>query len=149
MRSRRFVYIFATLTTVAIFFLFRDHVWALYMSACAGYTILVFGRSLEQRGRLRESLGTYFASNVLVTHATYLTIVVGWVWSLIAIAPHVPYILRTEDSDRPYFGLAFIGILGLLFLEMVEQRNLRPRSDPGDSHAQIAAARQKNPRHPE
>jgi hypothetical protein len=133
---------------VAIFFPFRDHVWALYVSACVGYTVLVFGRRLQQRQRLRESLGTYFDSSVLVTHATYLAIVVGWVWSLIAIAPHVPYILRAEDSGRPYFGLAFIGILGLLFLEMVEQRNLRPRSDPGDSHAQIAAVRQKNARTP-
>jgi hypothetical protein len=144
MRSKRFVYTFATVTTVAIFFLFRDHVWALYLSACTGFTVLVFGRRLEQRRRLGETFKSCFAGGILLTHATYLAIVVGWVWFLIAIAPHVPYILRTEDSNRPYFGLAFIGILGLLFLELVEQRNLRPRSDPGESNAQIAVVRREN-----
>jgi hypothetical protein len=57
-------------------------------------------------------------------YTVYLSIAMLWVWFLLALSPRVPYILRTEDTSHPYFGLAFLGVLGLLLLEAVEQRSL-------------------------
>jgi hypothetical protein len=144
----KYVYILATLAALAIFLPFQDQRWAMYVGACAGYTTLLFVRRLRQvpLRRLGEALKNLLTADVLLTHATFLAIVIGWVWVLIVLAPHLPYALRTDDSDRPYFGLAFIGILGLTLLEMVEQRYIQPRAEPGDSHLQIAAVRRAHRR---
>jgi hypothetical protein len=72
------------------------------------------------------------SSDVARIHATFLVIVVAWVWLCVAIRTRLPYFLTTEDTNRPYFGLAFFGILGLFLLEGLEQRYLRPRTEPGD-----------------
>jgi len=146
MRSRRFVYIFATLTAMVIFFPFRDQPCALYAGACAGYTVLVFGlRRLKQKSASSGSGIAFPAANILLTHATYLAIVVAWIWLLTALAPHLPYAFRTEDTSRPYFLLAFFGILGLMLLEMIEQRWLRAETEPPASEPQNTLVKQGKP----
>jgi hypothetical protein len=139
---KKYVYLVATLVASVVILPFQGQVWALYVGACASYSLLVFGlRHLSLR-RFGPAAGTGVPrSRILLIHANFLAIVVGWVWLLIAVAPHLPYFLRTEDSDRPYFGLAFIGIVGLMVLEMFEQRFLRPAFDAGDSKVQLAMAR--------
>jgi hypothetical protein len=61
-----------------------------------------------------------------LTHLTFLAIVCGWVWLCVVLIPYLPYFLTTEDTSRPYFGLAFIGIIGLLGIETIEQHWLNP-----------------------
>jgi hypothetical protein len=123
-RSKRRVYVTATLIAMAILLPFQHRVWAPYASVCAGYTVLVFGLrrlKLDPRPGLFASVP---ASGV-PKHGLYLCVAVLWIWCLIAIGPHLPYILRTEDTSHPYFGLAFIAVLGLLLLEAAEARSLR------------------------
>jgi hypothetical protein len=146
MRSKRFVYIFAALATMVIFFPFRDRLWAPYVGACAGYSVLVFGlRRFKQKSRVSGSGISIPAVNALLTHSTFLAIVVSWVWLLSVLAPHLPYAFRTEDTNRPYFLLAFVGILGLMLLEMIEQRWLRAETDAGVSDPQKTLAKQGEP----
>ncbi len=143
---RKYIYIAATLVASTIILPFQEHSWALYMGACVGYSVLVFGlRWLAVRNwksLAPAAIGPTLTGKLLLTHANFLAAVVAWVWLLIAWAPRAPYILRTEDSDRPYLGLAFIGVLGLTFLEMFEQRFLRPELNPGYSWRQIGTMAQ-------
>jgi len=143
---RRYVYITATLVASAIILPFQEHVSALYVGACAGYSVLVFGLRWLAVRKWRTFAPAALAktqnAKVLLTHANFLAIVIAWVWLLILWAPHAPYILRAEDSDRPSLGLVFFGVLGLTFLEMFEQRFLRPELNPGYSWKQIGVMRQ-------
>jgi len=140
---RKYVHAIATLAASAVILPFQGQTWAFYVGACTGYSVLVFGlRHLNQKARVAGSGMSMPTSRILLTHANFLAIVVAWVWLLIALAPHLPYVFRMEDSRRPYFGLAFVGILGLMLLEMIEQKYLRLSSVPGDAHTQGAAARQ-------
>lgn len=130
--KKRLVYVMATLTTMAVFLPFQSHVWALYAGACSGYTILVFGLRRAQKGLPASSAATAKpASVVLLTHLAFLAIVTGWVWLAVTLKPYLPYFLRTDDTSHPYFGLAFVGILGLLLLEAIEQRWLSPDVEIG------------------
>jgi hypothetical protein len=141
MRSKRRVYVTATLITMGIFVPFQHHAWAPYVATCVGYTVLVFGlRRLELNPRPRIFAPP--SADALRSHATYLSVAILWVWLLIRLSPRLPYILRTEDTNRPYFGLAFIGILGLLLLEALEQRSLRRTVDEkaADSSRAIVGA---------
>jgi len=127
-RKRR-VYIFATLLTMALLLPLQRQPWAIYVSVLAGYTVLVFGlRRIERRLQSLEP-GSEFSSGILLTHATYLAIVVGWIWLCLALRPHLPYFLTSEDTSRPYYGLTFLGLVGLLLLEMMEQKSLRKNDD--------------------
>jgi len=124
--SKRLVYVMATLVAMVIFFPFQRHAWSLYAGACAGYTVLVVGlRRIHLRSTASSSRGARLASELIRTHLTFLAIAVGWVWLCVVLKPYLPYFLTTEDTGRPYFGLAFLGILGLLCLEAVEQRWLK------------------------
>jgi hypothetical protein len=123
-RSKKRVYVTATLVAMAILLPFHHSSWAPFVATSVGYTILVFGlRRLQLNPR-----PPFFAlppGSVLYAHTMFLLVAALWVWLLIALIPHLPYFLRTEDTNRPYFGLAFIGVLGLLLLEAMEQRSLR------------------------
>ena len=147
---QRYIYLIATLVASAIIIPFQGYTSALYVGACAGYSVLVFGlrRLAMQRWKsvVPAAIGQSSTAKILLTHANFLALVIAWIWSLIALAPHVPYILRTEDSDRPYLGLAFFGVLGLLLLEMFEQRFLRPELNPGYTWGQIGSVRQTRAR---
>jgi hypothetical protein len=147
---QRYIYLIATLVASAIILPFQGHTSAIYVAACAGYSVLVFGlRRLALRrwkSVVPAAIGQTSTARILLTHANFLALVVAWIWSLIALAPHVPYILRTEDSDRPYLGLAFFGVLGLLLLEMFEQRFLRPELNPGYTWGEIGSMRQTRAR---
>jgi len=138
---RRYVYIAATLVASAFVIPFQGQTWALYVGACAGYSVLVFGLRWVAVRKWKSfapaAIGPTLTARILLTHANFLVVVLAWVWLLIVWAPHAPYILRTEDSDRPYLGLAFLGVLGLTFLEMFEQRFLLPELNPGYSWRQI------------
>jgi hypothetical protein len=132
-RSRkRLVYVAASLVAVAIFVPTYSQAWGIYVAVCAGYTVLVFGlRQLSKGARASSNAAGELTVGTLRTHLTFLAIVVGWVWLLMFLRPHLPYFLRTEDTSRPYFGLVFLGILGLLFIEYLEQRWLRPDPEVG------------------
>jgi len=133
-RKRR-VYIFATFLTVSIFVLLHSYPWAIYFGFCSGYTVLVFGLRRIELSNKSTGKGGSFTSGVLLTHATFLAIVVGWVWMGLALRPYLPYILTTEDSSHPFFGLGFLGVVGLLLLELIEQRMLRAKDDSAMSIA--------------
>ena len=125
--KKRKVYVMATLVAMAAFLPFQGRPWSLYVGACSGYSVLVFGLRRINEKRLASSVeDAKPASAVLLTHLTFLTIVVAWVWLCVSLMPHLPYFLRTEDTTHPYFGLAFLGILGLLGMEAIEQRWLAP-----------------------
>jgi hypothetical protein len=123
MRSKRRIYVIATLVSMAILLPYQHDAWAPYVAACVGYTVLVFGLNRLEFAPT-PAIFTFPASGARV-HGIYLCVVLLWVWFLIALSPHLPYILRTEDTTHPYFGVAFIGVLGLLLLEALEQRSLR------------------------
>jgi len=131
-RKRR-VYLVATMLTMCIFLPFRSNPWAIYVGVCAGYTVLVFGlRRIESKSRpVGEGAGS--TSRLLLLHAAFLALVVGWICLGLALRPYLPYILTTEDTTHPYFGLAFMGIIGLLMIELAEQRQLRSFTDPAPS----------------
>jgi hypothetical protein len=133
-RAKRRTYVLATVAAMAIFLPFQHQVGALYAAACVGYTILVFGLRRSQF-KTPPPVISLPPTGALLTHATYLVIVAAWVWLLIVLSPHAPYFLRAEDSGRPYFGMAFIGVFGLMLLEAAEQRSLHKRieSDASDS----------------
>lgn len=135
MRSKRStVYIVATLMTMAIFLPFQAHPWAIYAGACAGYTVLVFGlRRIQQQSYPSSAANAKPASAILLTHLSFLALVVAWVWLALMLKLYMPYFLTTEDTGRPYYGLAFMGILGLMGFEAIEQRFLRP--EPDSDHA--------------
>ena len=121
------VYVIATLATMIIFLPFQRHVWSPYAAACAGYTILVFGlRGIKQNSVVASPEKPKPESGIVLTHLTFLAIVCGWVWLCVVLIPYLPYFLTTEDTSRPYFGLAFIGIIGLLGIEAIEQHWLNP-----------------------
>ena len=128
-QRKRLVYIFATLLTMAILLPLQRQPWAIYLAVLAGYTVLVFG--LRRIGQSLQSLepGSEFSSGILLTHATYSAIVVGWIWLCVALRPHLPYFLTSEDTSRPYYGLTFLGLVGLLLLEMMQQKSLRKVND--------------------
>jgi hypothetical protein len=123
-KGKRLVYIVATIAAVAIFVPFQAHRWSIYAGACAGFTILVFG--LRRTDPVSGAEGTRPLADIARIHLTFLAIAVAWVWFCVSIRTHLPYILTTEDTSHPYFGLAFLGILGLLLLESFEQRFLQP-----------------------
>ena len=128
-KRKRRVYIFATLLAMAIFLPLHRQPWAIYAGVLAGYTVLVFGlRRIESSLKSSEP-GSEFSSGILLTHATYSGIVVGWIWLCVALRPHLPYFLTSEDTSRPYYGLTFLGLVGLLLLEMMEQKSLRKVND--------------------
>jgi hypothetical protein len=133
-KGKRLVYIVATIVTVAIFVPFQAHRWSIYAGACAGYTVLVFGLR-----RIELASVTAVARPIAVlarTHLSFLAIVITWVWLCVRIRTRLPYIFTTEDSSHPYFGLAFLGILGLLLLENFEQKFLQPTPEPGTHTSQ-------------
>jgi hypothetical protein len=134
MRSKKRVYVFATLISMAILLPFQHDAWSPYVSACVGYTVLVFGLNRLQLTPPPAVLSTPPAS-ALLPHCIYLFIVLLWVWFLIVLSPHLPYILRTEDTSHPYFGLAFIGVFGLMLLEAMEQRSLRRTANDQADHS--------------
>jgi hypothetical protein len=141
-KQKRTVYVVATLVAVAIFIAFQSQPWSLYVAACAGYTILVFGlRRINEGGRAVSNTKRKSPSDILVTHASFLAIVIGWVWLCIFLAPHLPYFLRTEDTRRPFFGLAFLGIFGLMCIEYLEQRWLRPDPEIGVLDSEKASSK--------
>jgi hypothetical protein len=120
---------------VGILVLLHSYPWAIYFGFCAGYTVLVFGlRSIELSSKSTGG-GASFIPGVLLTHATFLAIVISWVWLGLVLRPHLPYILTSEDTSHPYFGLGFLGVVGLLLLELVEQRMLRAKDDSAISIA--------------
>ncbi|MBS1804262.1 MAG: hypothetical protein JST28_12915 [Acidobacteria bacterium] len=124
LRLKRRVYVAATLTGMAILLPFQHHVWAPYAATSVSYSILVLGlRRLELTPK--PHLFAILPGRGLATYALFLCVATFWIWLLIALIPHLPYILRTEDTSHPYFGLAFIGVLCLLLLEAAEQRSLR------------------------
>lgn len=138
MRSKRRVYVTSTLLAMAVLLPFQHHAWAPYAAACVGYTILVLGlRRLELTPR--PNLFAILPGSGLATHALYLAIAMLWVWFLIVSIPYLPYILRTEDTSHPYFGLTFIGVLGLLLLEAAEQRSLRLKANERSQESLNAA----------
>ena len=94
-----------------------------YLAACLGYTVLVFGLRRINTGPANQN--TRPPQAIALTHLTFLVAVVAWVWLCLVLKPHLPYILTTEDTSHPYFGLAFLGICGLLGIEAIEQRWLR------------------------
>lgn len=123
------VYVIATVATMIVFVPFRSHAWSLYAAACAGYSILVFGlRRIKQNSVGVSPENAKPESGVILTHLTFLAIVCGWIWLCVVLIPYLPYFLTTEDTSRPYFGLAFIGIIGLLGIEAVERRWLNPNA---------------------
>jgi hypothetical protein len=134
MRSKRRVYVIATLMTMAILLPFQHDTWAPFLATSAGYTILVFGLRRLQLDP-KPAIFAIPPGSVLYSHATFLLIAALWIWFLIALTPHLPYILRTEDTTHPYFGVAFIGVLGLLLLEAAEQRALRRAADDASSES--------------
>ncbi len=139
-KRKRLVYVVATLVTMVIFLPFQGHVWSLYAGACAGYTVLVFGlRRIKNSSAAAQSRAEKSTSSVFLTHIWFLTIVIGWVWLLLFVKPHLPYILTTEDGSHPNFGLAFLGILGLLLIEAVEQRRLAPEATNNAVHTETKA----------
>ena len=124
LRSRkRLVYIAATLVTLMLFLPLQSQRWSIYAGACAGYTVLVFG--LRRFSASSATQKTKPVQAIALTHLTFLAVVVAWVWLCIVLKPYLPYFLTTEDSSHPYFGLAFLGIFGLLGIEAIEQRWLR------------------------
>ena len=129
MRSKKTVYTVATLVAMLLFLPFQNRPWGLYLGVCAGYTVLVFGLRRIARPPTAERGNTLPATRIALVHSIYLAIVIGWVWLLLASRPYVPYILRTEDSSRPYFGLIFLGVLGVLGVEYFEQRHLRSAAE--------------------
>lgn len=123
------VYVIATLVTMIIFVPLQSHAWSVYAAACAGYTILFLGlRRIKQNSVVASPENAKLESGVILTHLTFLAVVCGWVWLCVILIPYLPYFLTTEDTSRPYFGLAFIGIIGLLGIEAVEQRWLKPNA---------------------
>ena len=137
-KGKRLVYVVATIVAIAIFVPLQAHSSSIYAGACAGYTILVFGLR-----RVDPASGAVVArplAGIARTHFTFLAIVVAWVWFCVSIRTRLPYILTTEDTNHPYFGLAFLGILGLLLLENFEQKFLQPRpaSDPLSSQPNLS-----------
>jgi hypothetical protein len=121
------VYVIATLVSMIIFLPFQSHAWSLYAGACAGYTFLVFGlRRVNQKSVVASPENAKPESGLLLTHLTFLAIVCGWVWLCVVLIPYLPYFLTSEDTSHPYFGLAFLGTLGLLGIEAIEQRWLKP-----------------------
>ena len=139
-KRKRFVYVMATLVTMVIFLPFQGHVWSLYAGACAGYTVLVFGlRRINRTSAAAQSATDKSTPSVVLTHISFLTIVIGWVWLLLFVKPLLPYILSTEDSSHPYFGLAFLVILGLLLIEAIEQRRLSPETTNNPAHPKTTA----------
>ena len=130
--KKRLVYVVATVATMAIFTPFQRESWSIYVAACVGYTILVFGLRRVTAGR--AGYATVYSkpvSAIVLTHLTFLLIAVGWDWLCVILRTHLPYFLRTEDTSRPYFGLAFLGILGLMCLEAVEQWYIRLDGETG------------------
>jgi hypothetical protein len=85
-------------------------------------------RRLKQNSVVASPENATPESGVILTHLTFLAIVCGWVWLCVVLVPYLPYILTTEDSSHPYFGLAFIGTVGLLGIEAIEQRYLKPNA---------------------
>ena len=135
----------ATLVTVIIFLPFQRQAWSIYAGACTGYTVLVFG--LRRINATRANSPTERpkpASAMILTHLTFLAVVSGWVWFCMIVRPYLPYILTTEDTGRPYFGLTFFGILGLLGIEAVEQRWLRGDNDTSAFAAQDYSSQHKS-----
>ena len=130
MRSKKAVYTSATLVAMVLFLPFRSYPWALYLGVCAGYSVLVFGLRRIERNRKKEPAGSFLQpGRVVVAHSIYLAVVIGWVWLLLISRPRLPYILRTEDTSHPYFGLVFVGVLGVLAIEYFEQRHLRSAAE--------------------
>jgi hypothetical protein len=127
--KKRLVYTMAALATMIVFLPFRGDPWATYVGAWGGYTILVFGLRWANRPAASSVQNPKSASAVILTHLTFLAIAAGWVKLCIVLIPYLPYFLLTEDTNRPYFGLSFLGILGLMLLEAVEQRYLRPEPE--------------------
>jgi hypothetical protein len=121
-KKKRLVYIVAIIVTLAIFVPFESHPWSIYVGAVAGYTVLVFG--LRRLSPAPVDAVSRQPSSVARIHFTFPAIVAGWVWLCVVSRPHLPYLLTTEDTSHPYFGLAFIGILGVLLLEYFEQKYL-------------------------
>jgi len=125
-RSKRFTYGLAVFVAMIFFFPFRNESWSVYLGACAGYTSLVFGlRRIERRKPSSQPRPELPAAKLALNHSKFLVAVVAWVWLLKEAKPRLPYLLRTEDTSHPYFGLIFIGVLGLMMLELYEQRWLR------------------------
>jgi hypothetical protein len=125
--KRSNVYLLATFVAMIIFLPLQNHAWAVYAGACAGYTVLVFGlRRIKKNSRVASAESAMPESGVLLTHLTFLAIVCGWVWLCIVLKPYLPYFLTTEDTNRPYFGLAFLGTVGLFGLEAIEEHWLKP-----------------------
>jgi lysylphosphatidylglycerol synthetase-like protein (DUF2156 family) len=119
---------------------FQGHVWSLYAGACAGYTVLVFGlRRIKSSSPTAQNAADKSISSIFLTHISFLTIVVAWVWLVLFVKPHLPYILSTEDSSHPYFWLAFLGILGLLLIEAIEQRRLAPEATNNSANTETKA----------
>jgi hypothetical protein len=141
--KKRLVYIVATLTAMVVFLPFQSQPWSIYAGACAGYTVLVFGLQRINSGKANnEAENAKPASGVVMTHLSFLLIVVAWVWLCIFLRPYLPYFLTMEDTRRPYFGLAFLGIIGLMCLEFVEQRWLRLEREVGVSDAKNVSMQQ-------
>lgn len=142
-KGKRLVYIVATIVAIVIFVPFQAHSWSIYAGACAGYTVLVFGLCRIQRG---SGAAAEPLARIARTHCTSLAIVVAWIWFCVSIKTHLPYILTTEDTSHPYFGLAFLGILGLLLLENFEQKSLqfKPESNALTSQSSLPQAARDN-----
>jgi hypothetical protein len=144
MKSKRRVYVVATLISMAILLPFQHDAWAPCVAACIGYSVLVFGLNRLQLTP-PPAIFAVPASSARLLHAAYLFVVVLWVWLLVALSPHLPYILRTEDTTHPYFGLAFLGVLGLLLLEAAEQRSLRRAVNDQAYHSENSPTNLREP----
>ena len=132
MRSKKMVYTVATLVAMTLFLPFQSHPWALYVGVCGGYTLLVFGlRRIAINSKQKSVNPPLPPAKILMTHSIYLAIVIGWVWLLVVCKPRLPYIFRTEDTSRPYFGLIFVRVFGVLGIEYFEQRHLRSAAENG------------------
>jgi hypothetical protein len=134
MRSKRVTYVLAIIVAMLFFVPFKEQSWAIYVAACTGYTVLVFGLRRLSKLKIPFRVPDVPKKMLLKNHLGFLIAVIAWVWLLIRLIPHLPYILRTEDTSHPYFGLIFIGVLGLMLLELYEQKWLRGQS--ADSRVQ-------------
>jgi hypothetical protein len=119
--KREVVSVATVFGTLILYIPFMDSRWAIFVSLCAGYSIVLFGLAWSD-GKWQRYFGGNGRSTgqILQAHFVFLLLIVGWIWFAQLIKPRLPSWVVIEGDMHESWFLAFaaLAMIGILIAEM-------------------------------
>lgn len=114
--ARRIVLAVAVVSAILTYEALRDFAWAFDLAIAVGYTVMVLGDGLTVTFLKGHSLAGQKATTILLTHACFLTVVVGVTRLMYYLKSTDEQLTVAQRSGRTYYDLVAIAVVVVLGL---------------------------------